>query len=55
MRWVYKWKMQINSDLNKQAQDVILSRKILKPTNTPRVFHVEYTWCICNSLGNSLQ
>ena len=61
--------MQFNPNLNEQAQDVILSRKILKPTNTSRVFHVEttwkwtfprhfnleYTWFVCNSLGNSLQ
>ena len=41
--------------LEQTSSRCFLSRKILKPTNTPRVFHVEYTWCICNSLGNSLQ
>ena len=29
--WVYEWKMNFNSDTNKQAQEVIFSRKIRVP------------------------
>ena len=32
--WVYKWKMPFNSDLNKQAQEVIFSRKFNKSFHT---------------------
>ena len=28
--WAYQWKMPFNPDLNKQAQDVIFSRKMTK-------------------------
>ena len=28
--WAYQWKMSFNPDLNKQAQDVIFSRKMTK-------------------------
>ena len=31
--WAHQWKMSFNSDLNKQAQEVIYSRKIISPTN----------------------
>ena len=31
-KWDHKWKMQFNSDLNKQAQEVIFSRKLNKPS-----------------------
>ena len=30
--WAYKWKMSFNPDLNKQAQEVIFSRKLNKPS-----------------------
>ena len=40
--WVYQWKMSFNSDQNKQAQEVIFCRKIIKlshpqisPNNMP--------------------
>ena len=29
-RWVFQWKMNFNSDFNKQAQEVIFSRKLKK-------------------------
>ena len=35
--WVYKWKMPFNSDLNKQAQEVIFSRKLNKSSH-PKIF-----------------
>ena len=28
--WAFQWKMRLNPDLNKQAQDVIFSRKLIK-------------------------
>ena len=38
--WVYTWKMPFNSDLNKQAQEVIFSRKLKKPLlKKPIVFN----------------
>ena len=35
--WAYKWKMSFNPDLNKQAQEVIFSRK-LKKSSHPKIF-----------------
>ena len=35
--WAYKWKMSFNPDLNKQAQEVIFSRK-LKKSSHPNIF-----------------
>ena len=29
--WAYKWKMSFSLDLNKQAQEIIFSRKLNKP------------------------
>ena len=37
--WVYKWKMSFNLDLNKQAQEVIFSRKLNKPPYPKIVFN----------------
>ena len=35
--WAYKWKMSFNPDLNKQAQEVIFSWKLNKPSH-PKIF-----------------
>ena len=35
--WAFQWKMRFNPDLNKQAQEVIFSRKIDK-TDHPRLY-----------------
>ena len=35
--WAYQWKMMFNPDLTKQAQEVIFSRKTVKPFH-PQVF-----------------
>ena len=32
--WAFKWKMQFNPDLNKQAQKIIFSRKTMKPVHS---------------------
>ena len=37
--WAYKWKMSFNPDLNKQAQEVIFSRKLNKPSHPKIVFN----------------
>ena len=37
--WVYKWKMLFNSDLNKQAQEVIFSRKLNKSSHSKISFN----------------
>ena len=34
--WTYKWKMSFNPDLNKQAQELISSRK-LKESSHPKI------------------
>ena len=36
-RWAYQWKMLFNPDLNKQAQEVLFTRKI-KKTNHPTLY-----------------
>ena len=36
--WTYKWKLPFNPDLNKQAQEVIFSRKLNKPCHPKIVF-----------------
>ena len=38
--WAYQWKMMFNPDLTKQAQEVIFSRKTVKPFH-PHVFFNE--------------
>ena len=35
--WAHQWKMSFNPDLNKQAQEVMFSRKMTKPSH-PQVF-----------------
>ena len=37
--WAFQWKMIFNRDATKQAQKVIFSRKIKKPTHPPLVFN----------------
>ena len=37
--WAYKWKISFNPDLNKQAQDVVFSRKLNKPSHPKIVFN----------------
>ena len=36
-QWTYKWKIPFNSDLKKQPQEVIFSRKLNKSTH-PKIF-----------------
>ena len=36
--WAFQWKMSFNPDPNKQAQDVIFSRKSKRSTHSPLVF-----------------
>ena len=35
--WAYKWKLSFNPDLNKQAQEVVFSRKVNKSSH-PKIF-----------------
>ena len=37
--WAYKWKMLFNTDLNKQAQEVIFSRKLNKSSHLKIFFN----------------
>ena len=37
--WVFQWKMSFNPDPNKQAQDVIFSRKLKSVSHSPLVFN----------------
>ena len=47
-KWAHQWKISFNPDLNKQAQEVIFSRKITKPShlqisfNSVPVSHVSF-------------
>ena len=36
--WAFQWKMSFNPDPNKQAQEVIFSRKIKKSAQPPLIF-----------------
>ena len=36
--WAFQWKMSFNPDPNKQAQEVICSRKIKKSAQPPLIF-----------------
>ena len=36
--WAYKWKMSFNPDLNKEAQEVIFSRKFKKVISSKNIF-----------------
>ena len=38
-QWTFKWKTSFNSDLNKQAQEVIFSRKLNKSSHS-KIFFV---------------
>ena len=37
--WAFQWQMRFNPDLNKQAQEVIFSRKINKSDHPPLYFN----------------
>ena len=37
--WAYQWKMSFNPDPSKQAQEVIFSRKIKKPSHPDLIFN----------------
>ena len=37
--WAFQWKMNFNPDSNKQAQEVIFTRKTLKPSHPPLTFN----------------
>ena len=37
-KWAYKWKMQFNPDISKQAIEVIFSHKYKKPDHPPLSF-----------------
>ena len=41
----YKWKMSFTPDLNKQAQEVIFSRKLNKPSHSKIVFNSALVVC----------
>ena len=36
--WAYKWKMLFNTDLNKQAEEVIFYRKLNKSSSHLKLF-----------------
>ena len=38
-QWAFQWKMRFNPDLNKQAQEVIFSRKLKKVCHPPLRFN----------------
>ena len=38
-QWAFQWKMSFNPDLNKQAQEVIFSRKLKKVCHSPLRFN----------------
>ena len=44
--WVYQWKMSFNSDQNKQAQEVIFSRKITKSSHPQISFNNMPVFCV---------
>ena len=39
--WVFQWKMTFNSDRSKQAQEVILSRRLKKAAHPPLLFNIK--------------
>ena len=43
--WSYKWKMSFNFDLNKQAQEVIFSRKLNKSSHLNIFFNNAPVFC----------
>ena len=40
-KWAFQWKMSFNPDPNKQAQEVIFSRKIQKSSQPSLIFYSE--------------
>ena len=38
-KWSYKWKMSFNPDMNKQAQEAIISKKLNKSSHPKIFFH----------------
>ena len=38
-KWAFQWKMQFNSDPNKQANEVIFSRKTSNSSHSPIAFN----------------
>ena len=36
--WAFQWKMSLNPDINKQAQEVIFSRKLQKSNHPSLIF-----------------
>ena len=43
--WAYKWKMSFNPDLNKQAQEVVFSRKLNKASQPQITFNNASVFC----------
>ena len=43
--WAYIWKMSFNPDLNKQAQEVIISRKLNESSHPKIVFNNALVVC----------
>ena len=43
--WAYKWKMNFNPDLSKQAQEVIFSRKTVKVSHPSITFNTAPVAC----------
>ena len=37
--WAYKWKISFNPDLDKQAQEVVFSRKLTKSSHPKKFFN----------------
>ena len=37
--WAYKWKMSFNLDLNKQAREIVFSRKLNKSSHSKNFFN----------------
>ena len=40
--WAFQWKMSFNPDINKQAHEVIFSRKLLKSNHPSLTFNGTY-------------
>ena len=44
--WAYEWKMSFNPDLNKQAQEVVFSRKLNKSSHPKTFFNNAAVVCV---------
>ena len=44
--WTYQWKMSFNLDLNKQAEEVIISRKTVKSSHPQIYFNNALVSCV---------